>query len=143
MRDAGRCAAEVLDLVKTHVAPGVTTWELDQIAKQAMDKLGAKSAAFGYGGPENPFPSHICISRNEQVVHGFRKKDVILELPPKIENNILCIFKCLKNKIFIYLYYTLILIFSIVIHIGTNIRECISNFIFISSNMAYFIRKIV
>ena len=79
MRDAGRCAAEVLDLVKTHVAPGISTWELDQVAKQAMDKLGAKSAAFGYGGPENPFPSHICISLNDQVVHGIGKKDVVLK----------------------------------------------------------------
>ena len=79
MRDAGRCAAEVLEIVKAQVAPGVSTLDLDQVAKQAMDKLGAKSAAFGYGGPEKPFPSYICISLNEQVVHGIGKKDVILK----------------------------------------------------------------
>ena len=79
MRDAGRCAAEVLDLVRAHVAPGISTWDLDQLAKQTMDKLGAKSAAFGYGGPENPFPSHICISINEQVVHGIGRKNVVLK----------------------------------------------------------------
>lgn len=79
MRDAGRCAAEVLAIVKEHVVAGISTFELDQVAKQAMDKLGAKSSAFGYGGPQNPFPSYICISVNEQVVHGIGKKDVVLK----------------------------------------------------------------
>ncbi len=79
MREAGRCAAEVLEHVSQHVVPGISTWKLDQIAKTSIDKLGAKSSAYGYGGPKNSFPSYICISLNDQVVHGIGKKDVILK----------------------------------------------------------------
>ncbi|MGX8716800.1 MAG: M24 family metallopeptidase, partial [bacterium] len=70
MREAGRCAAEVLDAVKQKVAPGVSTWDLDQFAKSVMDSLGAVSTAYGYGDKKNPYPSYICISLNDEIVHG-------------------------------------------------------------------------
>jgi methionyl aminopeptidase len=78
MREAGRCAAFVLDAVKKQVAPGVSTWDLDQFAKKTMDSVGAVSASYGYGGKKNPFPGYICISLNEEVVHGIGRKDRII-----------------------------------------------------------------
>ena len=75
MREAGRCAAFVLDAVKKQVVPGVSTWDLDQFAKKTMDSVGAVSASYGYGGKKNPFPGYICVSLNEEVVHGIGRKD--------------------------------------------------------------------
>ena len=79
MREAGRCAAEVLDAVKQRVAPGVSTWDLDQFAKSVMDSLGAVSTAYGYGDKKNPYPSYICISLNDEIVHGIGRQDVIIK----------------------------------------------------------------
>ena len=78
IRAAGECAAWVLERVKQAVKPGVSTYELDQVAKNAMEERGARSAAYGYGGPKNPFPSYICISLNNEVVHGIGRKDRIV-----------------------------------------------------------------
>jgi methionyl aminopeptidase len=66
MRISGQMAAEVLDAVARKVVPGVTTGELDEYAQELTKKLGAKSAFFGYRG----YPGHICVSVNDEVVHG-------------------------------------------------------------------------
>ena len=66
MRVAGRTAAQVLERVAGLIHPGVTTGEIDLAAADFIAQLGGKSAFFGYRG----FPGHICISINEEVVHG-------------------------------------------------------------------------
>ena len=66
MRLACRAASEVLDRVAGLVRPGMTTGEVDQAAADFMAELGCKSAFLGYRG----FPGNICISLNEEVVHG-------------------------------------------------------------------------
>ncbi len=66
MREAGRVAARVLDEMVRHTAPGVTTRELDELARDLIRRLGATSAFLGYRG----FPGNTCISINEEVVHG-------------------------------------------------------------------------
>ena len=78
MREAGRCAAFVLDAVKRRVVPGVSTWDLDQFARETMDAVGASSASYGYGDASNPFPRYICISLNEEVVHGIGRRERII-----------------------------------------------------------------
>ncbi len=66
MRRAGETASEILlELVKA-VKPGTTTLEVDQLAKELMKERDCKSAFLGYGG----FKGQICISVNEEVVHG-------------------------------------------------------------------------
>jgi methionyl aminopeptidase len=67
MRVAGRMVAEILQLLREKVAPGVTTGELDRLAESECRKRKAQPAFKGYGG----FPFTICASPNEQVVHGF------------------------------------------------------------------------
>lgn len=66
MRRAGELAANILNRLADMIAPGVTTGEIDHAASQFMAEAGGKSAFHGY----KKFPGHICISLNEEVVHG-------------------------------------------------------------------------
>ena len=71
MRDAGKIVAEVLALMEEHVAPGVSTWELNEIAENHIRKCGAVPTFLGYGG----FPATICASINDEVVHGIPNRN--------------------------------------------------------------------
>jgi methionyl aminopeptidase len=66
MREACRTASAVLEKIGTIVRPGVTTKEVDEAAADFMAEARCKSAFLGYKG----FPGNICISVNEEVVHG-------------------------------------------------------------------------
>jgi methionyl aminopeptidase len=66
MRRSGACVSQVLEQVRAIVQPGLTTREIDEFAAAKIAEAGAKSAFLGYRG----FPGHICISVNEEVVHG-------------------------------------------------------------------------
>lgn len=66
MRDAGRAAATVLSKLVAAVSPGVTTGEIDSLAAELIHAEGCSSAFLGYRG----FPGNICISLNDEVVHG-------------------------------------------------------------------------
>jgi methionyl aminopeptidase len=66
MRDAGLVVARALDAMRTAVAPGVTTADLDAIARDVLREAGASSSFLGYHG----YPAVICASVNERVVHG-------------------------------------------------------------------------
>ena len=66
MRPACVVARTVLDAVSDFIQPGVTTRDIDQFAASRMKHYGAKSAFLGY----KKYPCHLCISVNEQVVHG-------------------------------------------------------------------------
>ena len=75
MRRAGRILAEVMAELEKKIAPGVTTAELDRIARRAIESRGAKPAFLGYQG----FPATICASPNEVVVHGIPKDEPLKE----------------------------------------------------------------
>ncbi len=66
MRPACAVAAAVLDEVATFIRPGVTTREIDNFAAERIKAYGAKSAFLGY----RKYPCYLCISVNDQVVHG-------------------------------------------------------------------------
>jgi methionyl aminopeptidase len=66
MRASGRLAAGVLARLAAAVAPGVTTADLDALARELLRARGASSAFLGYRG----FPGAICVSVNEEVIHG-------------------------------------------------------------------------
>ena len=66
MRSAGKIVAETLLLIEEKVRPGITTAELDRIAEEFITKHGARPSFKGLYG----FPASLCISVNEQVVHG-------------------------------------------------------------------------
>lgn len=75
MRIAGRIVALAHQEVKKHIAPGVSTLELDQIAERVIRENGATPSFKGYGG----FPGSICASINDVVVHGIPKASTILK----------------------------------------------------------------
>ena len=66
MREAGRLVGEVLSELAAHVAPGVTTADLDELAEKRIRKAGATPAFKGYHG----YPATICASINDEVIHG-------------------------------------------------------------------------
>jgi methionyl aminopeptidase len=66
IRKASRIVARTLSVLESHVQAGITTRELDQIAESEIRKSGAKPAFKGYRG----FPATLCVSVNEEVVHG-------------------------------------------------------------------------
>jgi methionyl aminopeptidase len=70
MRAAGRIVAEVLALVESELKPGVTTGELDRMAERHIRDAGATPSFKGYGDKRNPFPASLCISIDDEVVHG-------------------------------------------------------------------------
>src|ERR671932_1695850 len=66
MREAGVIVAAVIRALAEQAEPGMTTKDLDQIAARMFKNAGAESTALGYFG----YPGHICVSVNEEVVHG-------------------------------------------------------------------------
>ncbi len=70
MRQACRTAGEILERVSELVRPGVTTKEIDQAAADLMNDAKVKSAFLGYRLGHRVFPGNICISLNDEVVHG-------------------------------------------------------------------------
>ena len=70
MRQACRTASEVLERVVDLVRPGVTTKEVDQAAADLMAEAGVQSAFLGYRLGHRVFPGNICISLNDEIVHG-------------------------------------------------------------------------
>jgi methionyl aminopeptidase len=69
LRSSCKIVSEILQTLGSKVAPGVTTEELDKLAGQMIQKYGGKPAP-----PEVGFPGNICVSINEQVVHGVPSK---------------------------------------------------------------------
>ncbi len=70
MRQAGRIVATVLEIVKLRVRPGMKTKELDVITARETQKLGARPSFKGYRG----FPANLCVSVNDEIVHGIPGK---------------------------------------------------------------------
>ncbi len=75
IRAAGRIAAEALLCVQEQLKVGVTTAELDAVAARYIRSQGAKASALGYRG----FPKSICISVNDEVVHGIPGERVLVD----------------------------------------------------------------
>ena len=66
MKEAGHVVALIHARIERAITPGVTTAELDDIARTTLEESGAVSSFIGYHG----FPAHICTSVNEEIVHG-------------------------------------------------------------------------
>ncbi|HEY8931911.1 MAG TPA: type I methionyl aminopeptidase [Rariglobus sp.] len=70
MRESCAIAALVLKQLKELVRPGITTYDLDQAARDFIAQQGARSACHGYQIGNRRFPAYTCLSVNEEVVHG-------------------------------------------------------------------------
>ncbi len=71
----------ILDDLAKMCRPGISTWEIDSAAEKMIIEVGGRPAFKGYKNrpSDNPFPSTICASINEELVHGIAKKDRILK----------------------------------------------------------------
>ena len=81
MRVAGRVTAEVLDIMRESVKPGISTGELDRLAEEHIRKNNGIPAFKNYKPAFNmtPFPGTICASINEEIVHGIPDFNRILQ----------------------------------------------------------------
>jgi methionyl aminopeptidase len=75
MREANLVVADVLDTLEAVAKPGMTTWELNEIAARRLKQLKAESAFLGY----HDYPAVLCTSVNQVVVHGIPRKDLVLK----------------------------------------------------------------
>ena len=75
MRQAGRIVATILETLSEQVKPGMKTRELDVIAARELERLGAKPSFKGYHG----FPANLCVSVNDEIVHGIPGEKVLGE----------------------------------------------------------------
>lgn len=70
MRESGQFVAHVLDRVEEMIQPGISTWDLEVVAESMLQKADAKAAFKGYRVGRHVFPCCLCVSINEEVVHG-------------------------------------------------------------------------
>src|SRR5688572_18787540 len=75
LREANLIVADVLDTLEAAAKPGLTTWDLNDIAAQRLKQLKGESAFLGYHG----YPAVLCTSVNQVVVHGIPRRDVVLK----------------------------------------------------------------
>ncbi len=79
MREAALLVSRTLGEVSKVLEPGIETGKLDRIAEEYIVKNNARPAFKGYGSKSNPFPGSLCISINEEVVHGIPGNRVLKE----------------------------------------------------------------
>ncbi|MDR2786185.1 MAG: type I methionyl aminopeptidase [Treponema sp.] len=79
IRESCKVLRAMFDEMTPLVKPGVETIEIDKWVRDWIKKAGGKPAFFGYGPRECPFPGAICISVNEEVIHGIPSKRKIAD----------------------------------------------------------------
>src|SRR3989344_2444025 len=77
MRASGKILAKIHKLLGASLEAGMSTEDLANIASDELKRLGGEPAFLGYGTPI-PFPNVICVSINEEVVHGIPRSDKII-----------------------------------------------------------------
>ena len=75
MRESGRILAEVHERLKEEIKPGISTYEIDQIGEKMIRSYGCTPSFLNYNG----YPASICVSVNDEVVHGIPNKKRILK----------------------------------------------------------------
>lgn len=71
MRQAGKYLAKVHQELERAIKPGISTWEIDKIGEETIRSLGAEPNFLNYQG----YPASVCVSVNDEVVHGIPRKE--------------------------------------------------------------------
>lgn len=80
LRECGKKLAHVMTHALSFIRPGISAHELDRIAEEAIQKAGGRAVFKGYPGEDvSPFPSSICVSINDEIVHGIPSQEKIIE----------------------------------------------------------------
>lgn len=75
MRESGKILAKVHEELAKEIQPGMSTYQVDKIGEELIRSYGCIPTCLGYGG----FPAALCVSVNDEVVHGIPRKDHILD----------------------------------------------------------------
>ncbi len=79
MRESAQLVSRTLAEVAKLIEPGVSTAKLDRVAEDFIKKHNARPAFKGYGPKDNPFPATLCVSINDEVVHGIPSEQRTLQ----------------------------------------------------------------
>jgi methionyl aminopeptidase len=80
MREAGRIVGNTLVQLRDMIRPGLNVMEIEKFVRDEFKRVGAEETFFNYApGNKTPYPSNICVSINEQLVHGIPKNRVLQE----------------------------------------------------------------
>ena len=79
MRQACVIAATVLDELCQMAREGISTWEIDRAAKEIMERLSCRSSSYKYKCGSLRYPGYICVSVNDEIIHGIGNPDRILK----------------------------------------------------------------
>ena len=74
MREAGRILYEVHEGLRKELKPGMSTWQIDKLGEEMIRSYGCEPSFLNYNG----YPASICVSVNDEVVHGIPSKDRII-----------------------------------------------------------------
>jgi methionyl aminopeptidase len=75
MRDAGKLLRDVHNRLGEEIAPGISTWDLNKLGEELIRKTDSIPSFLNYEG----YPASVCVSLNDEVVHGIPRKDIFLE----------------------------------------------------------------
>ena len=75
MRDAGKLLRDVHNRLGEEIAPGISTKDLDRLGEELIRKTGSIPSFLNYEG----YPASVCVSLNDEVVHGIPRDDIIIE----------------------------------------------------------------
>src|SRR5579863_2577607 len=80
LREAGKRMAKVVEAVMAKVAPGVSSWALEEEARKVTRELGARCSYLNYseGDKMKNFPTALCVSINNEIAHSPARKDKML-----------------------------------------------------------------
>jgi methionyl aminopeptidase len=76
MERAGQVVAKVLEAIRSLIRPGITTAEIDHLARRILKEEGALPSFLNYGDP--PYPAAVCVSIDSEVVHGIPSEDRVV-----------------------------------------------------------------
>ena len=93
MEEASYYAAIILNEIKDLIGPGISTYEIDQEARLKMEFFKVKSACYQYKFNDRNFPSYICISVNNEVVHGIGSPGKFLKTGDIVSLDVSIIYK--------------------------------------------------
>lgn len=79
MREGGKILWGIMDEIGKNIVPGISTFEIDKLARKLVFANGGIPTFEGYGGPENPYPGAVCTSINAEIVHGIPNKKKIIK----------------------------------------------------------------
>mgnify|MGYP006052984755 FL=1 len=120
LRESGRRLGTIVEALKKAIVPGVSTWDIDILAEQLVRDGGDIPSLKNYCpyGAKTPYPATICISLNEEIVHGIPSKDRIIK-----EGDVVSVDICLTHEGMVTDMATTVVVGKVPAHVETLLAE--------------------